>query len=229
MLKLSAQIRNEDESLSKLREEGFVPGIIYGYNTENITIKTDFRSFEKIYQEAGESTLIKVSLTDEDGKKIKKAPVVLIQETQEHPLQDQFVHIDLYQPNLKEEVEVEIPLEFIGQSALIKDEDGTLVRNYSSVEIKALPEDLIHDIEVDISVIQDFDDVIKIKDLKVPAGIEIIEDPESIVALISRPRDIDEELDEPIEDDVSDVEVIGEKEKEEKKKEEEEKEGAKDE
>lgn len=227
MLKLSAKIRSENENLSKVREDGFVPGIIYGYNTENIMIKTNFKELKKIYKEAGESTLLKITLMDENDQKIKKAPIVLVQEIQEDPIKDQFIHIDFYQPNLKEKVEVEIPLEFVGESPLIKTEDGTLVKNYSAVEIKALPEDLIHSLEVDITVLQDFDDVIKIKDLKVPQGTEIIEDPESIVALIARPRDVEEELEEPIEEGVEEVEVIGEKEKEDEEEKEEDEESEK--
>ncbi len=216
MLELSAKIRNKEKNANALRNEGLVPGVIYGYEMdENLSIQIDSIDLEKIYRKAGESTLIKINLVDEDDKKVKKTPTVLIQDTQEHAISDDFTHVDFYQPNLDEKVEVEIPLEFIGQSLAVKDEDGTLVRNLSTVNIEALPENLIHDIEVDISVLETFDDVIKVKDLEVPEGVEIMEEDEEVVALVSRPQDIDEELEEPLDDELEGVEVIGEEEDEE--------------
>ena len=220
MLELSAKIRNKEKNANALRNEGVVPGIIYGYKMdENLSIEIDSIDMEKIYRKAGESTLIKIKLVDQDGKKVKKTPTVLIQETQEHPISDDFTHVDFYQPNLDEKVEVEIPLEFVGQSLAVKDEDGTLVRNLPAVTIEALPENLIHDIEVDISVLETFDDVIKVKDLEIPEGVEIMEDEEEVVALVSRPQDIDEELEEPLDDELEGVEVIGEKEEDEEEEE----------
>jgi len=215
MLELSAQVRNEDKNAKALRREGLVPGVVYGYKMDNLSIQMDSVDLEKIYKEAGESTLIKINLKDEEGKKVKETPTVLIQKTQEHPITDDFTHVDFYQPNLEEKVEVEIPLEFVGQSIAVKDEDGTLVRNLSEVTIEALPENLIHDIQVDISVLETFDDVIKVRDLGVPEGVEIMEDDEAVVALVSRPQDIDEQLEEPIDEELEDVEVIGEDEEEE--------------
>ncbi len=214
MLNLSAKIRKKDERNNSLRSEGVVPGIIYGYGTENINVKFNSRDFDKLYSKAGESTLIKINLKDEEGKEVKKKPTVLIQETQEHAVTDEFTHVDFYQPDLKEKQKVEIPLNFVGQSLAVKDEDGTLVRNLPEVTIEALPEDLIHEIEVDISVLETFEDVIKVKDLEVPDKVEIVEEEDSIVALVSKPQDIEEELKEPIEEGLEDVEVLGEKEEE---------------
>ncbi len=224
MLELSAKIRSEEKKAKSLRREGSLPGIVYGYQTENLSIEMDPVEFTKIYYEAGESTLVKINLTDEEGKKVKKSPTVLIQDTQEDPISDEFTHVDFYQPNLKEKVEVQIPLYFVGDSPVVKSEDGTLVRNLSEVTIEALPESLIHDIEVDISVLETFDDVIKVADLKVPDGVEIIEEEDKVVALVSRPQDIEEELEEPLDEDLEGIEVIGEKEEDEEGSEEGEKE-----
>lgn len=212
MLNLKAKTRNNDENANALRNEGILPGVIYGYETDNLPIQMDSVEFDKIYREAGESTLIKLDVEKEDRV---DSHTVLIQETQEHPVTDEFTHVDFYQPNLKEKVEVEIPLEFTGQSSAVKDQDGTLVRNFSEITIEALPDKLIHNIEIDISVLETFDDVIKVKDLEVPEGVEILEDEEAVVALVSRPQDIDEELEEPVEEDLEGVEVVGEEEGEE--------------
>lgn len=222
MLELSAEIRDENKTTNQIRNEGFVPAVVYGHQIDNLNIQVDSVDLEKTYREAGESTLVKINLKNQKGKKVDETPTVLIQETQEHPITDEFTHVDFYQPDLKEKVEVEIPLVFTGQSTAIKDEDGTLVKNLSSVNIKALPESLIHEIEVDISVLETFDDVIKVEDLEVPEEIEVMEEGDAIVALVSRPQDIEEELKEPVEDELEDIEVVGEDEDEEEEIEEEE-------
>ncbi len=219
MLKLKAKTRDKSKNTNILRSEGILPGVLYGYETDDIAIQMDNSEFDKIYREAGESTLINLDVEDDSGK--KKKHTVLIQDTQEHAITNDFTHVDFYQPNLKEKVEVEIPLEFIGQSKAVKEEDGTLVKNLSEVTIEALPDKLIHNIEIDISVLETFDDVIKVKDLEVPEGVEIMEEDEEVVALVSRPQDIEEELSEPIEEGVEDVEVVGEEEAEEAELEEE--------
>lgn len=213
MLNLKAKRREKNKNANALRNEGILPGIVYGYETENLSIQMDGVEFDKVYREAGESTLIKVDIEGDKNK--VDSHTVLIQDTQEHPVSDKFTHVDFYQPNLKEKVEVEVPLEFIGQSLAVKDQDGTLVRNFSEITIEALPDKLIHEIEIDISVLETFDDVIKVKDLEVPTGVEILEDEEAVVALVSRPQDIEEELEEPVEEDLEGVEVVGEKEEEE--------------
>ncbi len=212
MLELTAKLRDTNKNVADLRKEELLPGVIYGYQTDNLLIQMEATEFEKIHSEAGESTLIKINLEDQEGKRLKKTPTVLIQETQEHPVSDDFIHVDFYQPDLKKKVEVEIPIEFTGVSLAVKEEEGTLVKNITSVTIEALPESLIHEIKVDISVLETFDDVIKIKDLEVPDDVTVKDDGESVVALVSRPRDIDEELKEPIDEELEDVEVIGEKE-----------------
>ncbi len=224
MIKLKAKTREKKESPNTLRMKGEIPAVFYGYNTENTLIKVESKEFEKIEKEAGESNLITLELEDEKGEKVKgKKPVVLIHGIQKDPLKGNFIHIDFYQPNLKEEVEAEIPINFSGEAPIIKSEGGTLVRNITRVTIKALPESLIDSIEVDCSVLESYDDVIKIADLNVPEGVEFIDDKERVVLMVSRPEDVERELEKEIEEE-KEAEVVGEEEKEEEGEEVEEKE-----
>lgn len=213
MLNLSAQLRTKDEKANNLREENYLPGVVYGYEIDNTSVKVKSSEFKKVQREAGESTLITLAITNEDGEE-ETTTTVLIQETQEHPITNEFTHVDFYQPNLEETVEVEVPLEFVGESQAVEEEDGTLVRNISEVTIEALPESLVHEIEVDISSLETFEDVVKVEDLSVPEGVEILEDEEAIVASVTRPQELEEELEEPMEEELEDIEVVGEEEEE---------------
>ncbi len=209
MLKLSAKTRSNEKAKS-LRKEGMIPVVLYGYEQENTSLYVNEKEFDKIFKEAGESSLISLNI---EGN--KKAPVVLISDTQEDPISGKIIHVDFYQPNLKEEVEAEIPLIFIGESPAVKDMDGTLVKSILEVEVKALPQNLPHDIKVDISKLETFEDVIQIKDLQLPDNVEIMHEPEWTVAMVSAPENVEEELEKPIDDSVDDVKMVDEKGKDE--------------
>lgn len=116
---------------------------------------------------------------------------------------------------MEEEIEVKIPLIFEGSSPAVKELGGTLVKNISEIVVKAKPQNLPHEIRVDIGELKTFENHILIKDLKIPSEVKILKEAEEIVASVSQPEKIEEELAKPIEEKVEEVEKV------EKKKEEE--------
>jgi len=144
----------------------------------------------------------------------------LIHDIQFDPLTGKPIHIDFYQPELKEEVEVTVSLIFEGVPPAVKDLGGTLVKNISEVEVKAKPQSLPHEIKVDIGNLKTFEDNILIKDLIVSKEVKILKEPEEIVAKVTRPEKVEEELEKPVEEKVEEVEKVEKKPKEEEIKEE---------
>ncbi len=148
---------------------------------------------------------------------------VIVRDIQIHPLKGHITHIDFYQVRLDEEITAEIPLEFVGESPAVKDLGGTFVRNIDAVEVEALPQDLPHDIEVDISILDTFEKVIHVSDLKVPQGVKVMLEPGEVIALVQEPRtqeEIDAELAAATTEDVEAVEGVKKEETEEQKLEE---------
>jgi large subunit ribosomal protein L25 len=213
MLSLSAKVRKiSGKKVNTLRKKGILPAILYGSKTKPLPLEIDLKEFEKIYKEAGESSLVSLTV-DKEGKFL-----VLIHDIAEDSLTEKPIHVDLYQPNLEEEVEVVVPLTFEGISLAVKDLGGTLVKNIPELKVKAKPQDLPKEIKVNIEKLETFDDNILISDLEVPEGVKILKDPKDIVASVSQPEKIEEELEKPIEEKVEEVEKIEEgKEKEEAK------------
>jgi large subunit ribosomal protein L25 len=217
MLNLSVKIRKDlGKKVKALRKRGILPGVLYGPKLkESQPLELDQKDFEKVYKEAGESSLISLEV---DDKKI----LVLIHEVKLDPLTEKPIHVDFYQPRLEEEVTAVVPLIFEGETAAVKDLGGTLVKNISEVEVKAKPQNLPHEIKVNIEKLKTFEDDILIKDLLIPKDVKILKAPEEIVASVSPPEKVEEELEKPIEEKPEEVEKVKEEEKakEEKAKEE---------
>lgn len=178
-IKLNAQLRTEENGKAKsVLKYGMVPAVVYGSGTDNRSIKIKSLDFEKVFAEAGESNLI--DLTIGDGQPVK----VIIKDLQRSPLKNQIIHVDFYQVDMSKKIETMIPLYFSGESKAVKELGGVLVKSIDEVAVKCLPGDLVDHIEVDLSALATFDDVIRIKDLKVPASVEILNDSEDAVASI---------------------------------------------
>jgi len=213
MLSLSVKIRKDlGKKVKSLREKGVIPAILYGPEIESLPLEIDLKEFEKIFKEAGESSLIKLKIKDEKSK-IKEFSV-LIHEIARDSLTLKPIHVDFYQPSLKEEVTAEVPLVYEGESKAVKELGGTLVKNISEVKIKALPQNLPKEIRVNIEKLKTFEEEILISDLKLPEGVKILKDSKEIVALVLPPEKVEEELAKPIEEKVEEVEKIEKKEEE---------------
>ncbi len=204
MLELLAQLRQKTgRANNRLREQGMIPAVLYGHKIKNLNLMVKDYDFEKIYQEAGESTLVKLKI---EGEKERN---VLIHDISKDPVSDKVVHIDFNQVKMDEKTTVEVPLVFVGQSEAVEAEAGVLVKNIQEIEVEALPADLPSEIEVDISVLKTFDDNIYVKDLKIPEKVELKANPEDSVASVIPPRSEEEleALEEKPEEEVEDVEV----------------------
>lgn len=224
-LQISAKIRDKfGKQIKSLKKNGIIPAVLYGHGSKATALSLDLKEFAKIYKQAGESTIINLNI-EKDGKAELKP--VLIHEVDFDPVSDELRHADFYVVRMDEKITAKIPLVFIGESDAIKVLNGILIKNLHEIEVEALPKDLPHQIEIDISVINTFSDHIYIKDLKLSQGVRVLDDASEIVALVKPPRTEEEikALEGEVKIDIEAVKV----ESEEKKKEEEVKKAAEEE
>ena len=204
MTKLSAKIRKEEgRKTNALKRAGRIPAIVYGHKIKNVLLDVDYKEFQKVYYKAGVNSLIEL---DVEGEKEKK--IVLIHDYQKDPVSDKVIHIDFFETSAKEEVEVNVPLVFEGVSLAVKDLGGTLVKNMSELEVKALPQNLPHEIKVSIDKLSTFQDRILVKDLILPKDVKISAKPEEIVVSVVEPSKVEEELAKEIKEEVENVEKV---------------------
>jgi large subunit ribosomal protein L25 len=182
-LTLNAQPRTVvGKKVKKLRANGKMPLVIYGQGTESEPLMVDQKEYAAIYKKAGSSTLVNLKIGD------KKAFKVLLYEPQRDPVKNQLLHGDIYKVKMTEKIKTEIPLNFIGISAAVDELEGNLITQRDSVEIECLPDALVSQIDVDLSTLKTFDDTIHISDITMPEGIQLLNDPEELVAMVSEPR-----------------------------------------
>jgi len=189
-LKLSANLReNTGKKAAYVREAGKIPAVIYGHKTENQNLELNYVEFEKVLEKAGESTILDVVVGDKEPLK------ALISDVQYAPVSGRINHVDLHQINMKEKLNANIELKFVGESRIVKEDGGIVMHNIHEIEVRCLPTDLVHEIIVDVSSLDNFDDVITIADLKIPATLEVIDhEPEDVVAIAAKPKVEVEEL-----------------------------------
>lgn len=209
-IKLNVQTRAGQTTA--LRQQGNVPAVLYGHGVKNQNLQIDNRQFSKIFKQSGYTSLISLNISNEQGEK-EQEHTVLIREVQVHPVRNSVLHVDFYQVRMDEVIRVNVPISFTGESIAVEELGGVLLRNIDEVELEALPLDLPHDIEVDISAIKDFATIIHISDLKLPDGVKLLHEPEDVVALVQPPRTEEEieALDQEVSEDVEGVEGVEDK------------------
>jgi len=187
-----------------LRRQGYVPAVVYGHGFEPLSVQVPLKDFEKVYAEAGESTVVYLDVN-------KKEYPTIIQEVSIDPISDRFLHADFYKVRLDEKIHANIQLNFIGESPAVKEMSGILVKNISEIEVEGFPQDLPHQIDVDISSIKEFKDQISVKDLSISSKLEIKTDPSAVVALVQEPiseEELKAQLEVPVAPAPEEVEVI---------------------
>lgn len=180
-INLSAQSRVAVGSgLRALRNAGFVPGVVYGHNFQPLTVQVPVKDFDAVYKEAGQSTIVYLDLEGQSYPTI-------IHDVARNAVSDQIIHADFYKVRLDEKITANIPIVFSGESPAVKDFSGILVKNLSELEVEAFPQDLPHEITVDISVLKNLNDHIMVKDLKLSDKVEVKSNLEDTIVLVQEP------------------------------------------
>lgn len=163
-----------------LRRQGLVPAVVYGHGFDPLSIQVPIKDFEKVYAEAGESTVVYLNVENQEYPTI-------IHDITRDALNDKFLHADFYKVRLDEKIKAEIQLNFVGESPAVKDFGGILVKSMTEVEVEGFPQDLPHEITVDISILKELNSHIMVKDLPIASQLKVEADPEAIVALVQEP------------------------------------------
>lgn len=175
--------------VKQLRRTGVVPANLFGKTIESQAIQINSVDFNRVYKEAGETSLIWISVEGED----KERPT-LITSVHFNPVTGDKLHVDFHQVNLKEKVTANVPIEIIGESELVTSNEAVLSQSLNEIEIEALPTEIPENITFDISSLKAIGDHLLVSDAKVSADVEIKTDPEQMVISLQEPQKEEEPL-----------------------------------
>jgi large subunit ribosomal protein L25 len=196
---LAAQVRKEQKKgpARRLRQKGFVPAIFYGRSAENILLAVKNDELVKLYKDKKNHAFIKLIIDDDGNKKIEK--LSLIKELQVQPLTGKFYHADFYEVDIKRKLIIDVSLRFIGKAIGVEN-GGELQHIKREVKVSCLPLDLPDHIDVDVTNLE-IGDSIKIRDLKVPEGITMLDRPDASIASVAVIKVV--KVEEPVKEEVA--------------------------
>lgn len=208
MTTLNANIReiaNKSENKA-LRETGKIPAVFYGFKRDVTSLSVDKKEFISVLKQAGETSTITLKTPNGDFN-------AMIHDVQVDPIKGEVTHVDFLSVDMTKTIEVEVPLEFTGESEAVK-EGGVLVKVMHELSVESLPGSIPQHIEVDLSKLKTIDDIITLGDLKLPTGVKFVEEDMSVVVASVTAQQEEVETPTEINLDAIEVEKKGKKEEE---------------
>jgi large subunit ribosomal protein L25 len=168
------------KQVKALRRAGSVPAVLYSRRGEPVILQANNRELLRVLQRAGGSRLVKLNISG-----AQDAPMALVREVQREPIKGTVLHVDFFGVSMTEAIKVEIPIRYDGTSPAVTRNEGVLIHSMDSIEIECLPGDLIDSVSIDVSTLDKVGDVIRVSDLRVPAAVKLLADPEATVARVT--------------------------------------------
>ena len=188
------------KQVSQWRREGWIPGVIYG-RKEPVSVQMEQKALRRALRTVGTTHLADVKI----GGQLR---TVLVREIQQHATRGDLVHIDFMEVDMKSKLRASAELVTVGTATPEAEGLGVASLMLREVEIECLPDDLVAEIEIDLSAIKTADDTIYVRDITAPKGVEILTDPAQVVARFEFAQSEEEETGEDGEGSADAVEVI---------------------
>ncbi|MCK5313548.1 MAG: 50S ribosomal protein L25 [Anaerolineales bacterium] len=185
-----------------LRQQGYLPGVLYGRNVDSIPVSLDYRTISKTMPYITSSQLLVIDL---EGEK----HYALVQDKQLDPVQSTLLHVDFLVVSMTEKLHANVTIELIGEATAVKELSGVLVSGQETIEVECLPKYLPERISVDISVLKEIGDSLYVKDIDLPPEIDVLTDQEEMVVTVTyQVAEVEEEVEELVEELEEEPEVI---------------------
>lgn len=169
------------KQVKAMRRAGKLPAVIYGRHTDPINVTLDAHNASLVLGRLTSSSLVTIKL---DGQEYP----ALVREKQRDFIKNRLLHVDFLAVSLTETIRATVSINYVGVSVAVKDYNAVLVTNLQSLEVECLPTDLPERIDVDISVLARPGESIRVRDVKVSDKVQILDDPDTTVAVATFAR-----------------------------------------
>ena len=167
----------------KVRASGRIPAVIYGRHNPPQILEIEAKEFDLLVH-AAHSEIILVDLSIKDDAKPSR--LAIVQDVQHHPLHGNVLHVDLHEVKADEKVTIDVPVESVGIPDGVKNGAGTLEHVRFRVKVRALPQDLPEQINVDVSHLK-VGETLHIGEMTAPAGVELLGDKKIPIFAVAAP------------------------------------------
>lgn len=164
------------KQVKALRRAGKLPAVIYGRHTEPLNINLDAHTASLALGKVTSSSLVTINV---DGTEYP----ALVREKQRDYIKNRLLHVDFLAVSMTETLRTSVSVHFIGVSLAVKDYNAVLVKNLEQLEVECLPTDLPERIDVDISAMSRPGEGIRVREVKVPDTVRLLNDPDTMVAV----------------------------------------------
>jgi large subunit ribosomal protein L25 len=172
-------------ALQTIRQGGEIPAVVYGGKKNPSTVSVVAKGFQQLVKAHGENVVVNLKLGSE-------TETVLVKEIQRDPLSRAFIHVDFQRISLTEKIEVDVPVHVKGEAPGVKLAGGILEHILREVRVRCLPTNIPGELHVDVSGL-DINQGLRVKDIQLEEGLEILTDPEQLVVNIVAPTVLEEE------------------------------------
>ncbi len=173
-----------------LRRQGITPTHLFGHSLESQTLQCDTVQLKRLIAHAGTTRLISLKIDDDEQPKS-----VFIREIQSDALGKQLLHVDFYQVRKGEKMEVDVPIVLVGEAPAMKGKGRMLSHGITSLSLECLPDKVPPQIEVDISMLEEVEQAIHVRDIVLDPDITVNADPEQLVVKVTEAMaEVEEEV-----------------------------------
>ena len=179
-LKIDCSQRASEEKPKKLRREGTLPAVLYGHDgTNSVALKVSNYDAEALLRKATiNKSVITVNVPD-----LPWSGKVILREVQKHPWKNKLHHLSFFSIASQKEIEVSMPINFVGEAIGVKNKGGTLDMVMTEVQLKCPPDAIPQSLDVDVSDL-DIGDALHIGEIKLPEGSSIAADDKLLVVSV---------------------------------------------
>lgn len=166
------------KQVGQLRRAGIIPAVVYGARTAPIHVQIDAKQLAMTLLKAGGTHLITMNI---DGKQQQ----VIARDVQRDVIRGDILHVDFLAVDASTKIRTEVPVTFIGEAPAVQMGLGILLQGLSTIEIEALPADLVERVEVDLSPLKTLNDSIHVRDLKLGDRLTVVTDPDAMIVRVT--------------------------------------------
>lgn len=170
------------KATKRLRKVGIIPANIFGHKEDSQAVQLDAAAFERLVRDHHATNILALRLPGASPQ------TALIRHVQREPRSGKVIHIDFFRVSLRERIHVKVPLHFVGEAPAVKNEGGVLLHLLDALEIECAASDIPEYFEVDVTPLNQIDDILHASDITIPTNFTLITEPNEGIAKVAATR-----------------------------------------